>query len=164
MYTQPVGYLLTWTCYATWLHGDERSSVRRNVAKDQWPIIESDPKRLEVMRRKLKQPPFYIDPPARGVINATITQVCKHRGWMLHAANVRTNHVHVVVSGDASPEKMVGDLKAWCTRRLREGGCVAADRRVWTDGGSTRYCWDADRLGIAVDYVLNRQGVDLPSG
>lgn len=114
------------------------------------------------MRRKLKQESYLITPEARPVIRRTIDEVCDHRNWYLAKQNVRTNHVHVVLSGEAAPEKMLGDLKAWCTRRLREAGIVAPDRRIWTDGGSTVYLWNTDDLAVAVGYVANRQGVDLP--
>lgn len=159
MYNTPAGYLLTWTCYGTWLHGDERTSIRRELKHR--PVIEHDPVLLEVMRRKMKQPPWLIEPEARAVIEETIAEVCEHRGWHLAASNVRTNHVHVVASGRAAPEKMLGALKAYCTRRLREAGVIGADRRIWTDGGSTRYLWNADDVAAAVDYVINQQGPPL---
>ena len=161
VYTLPSGFLLTWTTFGTWLHGDERGSVRRELKKHGWPKIEADPVMLQTMRRKLSQEPFLIKPGARGVIEDTITEVCEHRGWYLHAFNVRTNHVHVVVTGGVSPRKMSGDIKAYCTRHLRRLEIISADRRVWTDGGSTRYLWNADDLGAAIDYVRNRQGPGL---
>ena len=162
MYSQPVGYLLTWTCYGTWLHGDERTSIRRELKKHGCPRIESDPPMLAAMQRKLSQPAFLIEANGRGVVEDTVAEVCDHRGWYLAECNVRTNHVHVVLCGPATPEKMLGDLKAWCTRKLREKEIVARDRKVWTDGGSTRYLWNAEDLAAAVDYVKNRQGSRLP--
>jgi hypothetical protein len=114
------------------------------------------------MLRRLSQPPYLIDPTARGIVEDTIAEVCKHRDWYHAASNVRTNHVHVVLCGSATPEKMLGDLKAWCTRKLRDGEVVARDRKVWTDGGSTRYLWNAGDLACAVDYVENQQGPRLP--
>jgi hypothetical protein len=97
-----------------------------------------------------------------GVIEDTIVEVCGHRDWYLAEFNVRTNHVHVVVSGAVTPEKMLGDLKAWCTRNLRDKEVVARDRKVWTDGGSTRYLWNAEDFATAADYVKNQQGPKLP--
>lgn len=46
-----------------------------------------------------------------------------HRGWQLLALAVMANHVHVVVgvAGDPDPEKLLGDFKAWATRRLNAG-------------------------------------------
>jgi len=164
MYTQPTGFLLTWTCYGTWLHGDERTSVRREVKKHRWPVMERDPAMLATMLRKLAQSPYLIDAPARGVVEDTVAEVCNPRKWQLAACNVRTNHVHVVACGSATPEKMLGDLKARCTRNLRDNGLVARDRKVWTDGGSTVYLWNAKDLAGAVDYVTNQQGPRLPGG
>ncbi|MBX3459306.1 MAG: hypothetical protein KF696_04950 [Planctomycetes bacterium] len=164
MPSQPTGFLLTWTTYGTWLHGDVRGSVRRELIGTGDPVIESDEAMLATMRRKMVQDPWPIDGPARSVIEATVAEVCRHRKWYPAALNVRTNHVHAVVCGPHAPEKMLGDLKAWCTQRLRERDLVAADRRVWTDGGSTRYLWDEDALAAAVEYVVRGQGGELPRG
>ncbi|MGE3781017.1 MAG: hypothetical protein AB7F89_27760 [Pirellulaceae bacterium] len=45
-----------------------------------------------------------------------------HRGWAVHALNVRPNHVHVVVEGPEHPKAVMSTLKAWATCQLREGG------------------------------------------
>jgi REP element-mobilizing transposase RayT len=58
----------------------------------------------------------------RGVIAQAIRDVCHHNEWMLQALNVRTDHVHIVLSREAPPEKAINFLKAWSTRRLREAG------------------------------------------
>lgn len=34
--------------------------------------------------------------------------------------NCRTNHLHVVVSGDRHPDEIRKQFKAWCTRKLKE--------------------------------------------
>ncbi|MBU0637938.1 MAG: transposase [Planctomycetes bacterium] len=90
-----------------------------------------------------------------------ISRHCDIREWTLHAANVRTNHVHVVVSCDVHPRQALDQFKAWCTRRLREAGHFAADQPVWTAGGSRRWLWDSDSLRRAIDYVSEYQGNDL---
>jgi len=160
-FTDPVGYFITFTCYGNWLHGDERGSVDHSLAARGWPRVNVDPVVVEAMRKKLAQPPFMLDAAARGIVDATIREVCVHRDWALTALNVRTNHLHVVLTAACGPEKVMGDFKAWCTRRLREHGLASKDRRVWTDGGSTRYLWTDDDRSAAVDYVVNGQGADL---
>jgi len=157
MYSTPLGYFITWTCYGTWLHGDERGSVRREFRSTSNHEVMSDPALLDVMRRKMSQPAYVMDEVAREVVDQTIREVCEYRGWIVHALNVRTNHVHVVVRADSDPTKVLGDLKSWATRRLREGGVVDETRKVWSDGGSTRYLWDEEGLRGAVHYTDHRQ-------
>lgn len=110
----------------------------------------------------MKQPVFGLDARSRGVVHRTIIEVCEHRQWPLLAHHVRTNHVHVVVNAACHPEKVLGDLKAWCTRRLREQANVPKDRRVWTEGGSTRYLWSRTEVAKAIEYVTVGQGPELP--
>ncbi len=31
--SEPLAYLLTWTCYGTWLHGDRRGGGRRGAQR-----------------------------------------------------------------------------------------------------------------------------------
>ncbi len=76
------------------------------------------------------------------------------------AANVRTNHVHVVVAGAETPERMMTAFKAWSTRRMREAGLVA-EGSPWSRHGSTRYLWDETELADAVAYVMDGQGAPL---
>lgn len=72
--------------------------------------------------------------------------------------HVRTNHVHVVITANAKPEKVLNDLKVWCSRRLRESLSEPGDRERWTRHGSTRYIWKEYSLAEAIRYVLDEQG------
>ena len=56
----------------------------------------------------------------RNIVERTIREVILYRGWSLHGLNVRTNHVHLVVTADRAPEIVMEQLKAWCSRRLSE--------------------------------------------
>ena len=110
-------------------------------------------------QRLMKQPPFVLDEAGRAVVGQAIRDHCEVRGWGIHALNVRTNHVHVVVACQPRyrPERVVAEFKSWGTRRLRAGGLIDADRRVWTDHGSTRWINTEEGLFEAYDYVMNRQ-------
>jgi REP element-mobilizing transposase RayT len=88
--------------------------------------------------------------------------VCNYRGWRLEALNIRTNHVHVVVSAPVAPELVMTTLKAWATRRCREVGSIAPEQRLWTRHGSTRYLWTDQAIDQAAEYVAERQGPPLP--
>jgi hypothetical protein len=56
------------------------------------------------------------------------------------------------------PEKVLNDLKAWSSRRLKERLGEPSDRDRWTRHGSTRYIWKEDVLAEKIRYVLDEQG------
>jgi hypothetical protein len=61
-----------------------------------------------------------------------------------------------VVTADRSPEEVMNQLKAWCSRRLNE---LAGEKRDqwWTKHGSTKWINDQSYLDNAVRYVLEGQ-------
>ncbi len=95
-------------------------------------------------------------------MEAVIRDVCAHRGWRLHAINVRTNHVHAVVAAARAPETVMKDFKAYTTRSLRKADLWDFDHSPWVDGGSKRYLWNEVSVVNACEYVVNGQGADLP--
>jgi REP element-mobilizing transposase RayT len=121
-------------------------------------LLPTDPN-LEAARQKaLRQEPYLLDEPRRAVVLRTIQEVAKHRRWKLWAVHVRTNHVHVVVTAPAKPEKVMSDFKAWASRRLREAFHESADRDRWTQHGSTRWLNTEESLAAAIAYVIEEQG------
>jgi len=106
----------------------------------------------------MSQPPVELTRDQRDVVAETIVEVCTHRRWLLHVQNVRTNHVHVIVSAvDVSPEKIMNDFKSYATRRLREAGLIGSDAKVWSRHGSTPHLYDESALLSAIHYVSNLQ-------
>ena len=110
----------------------------------------------------MKQRPVFLGPSQRAVIERTIREVVEHRGWTLHAVNVRTNHVHVVVTAAKEPERVMNDFKAYATRRLAEAGLLPTKAKVWSRHGSTLYLWTEPALLEKCRYVREGQGPDLP--
>lgn len=157
----PLAYFLSWTCYASWLHGDERGSVDRDHNAFGTPWLPPDPGREKREYERSRGPAVRLDGARRDIVRRTIEDHCRIRSWSIHALNVRTNHVHVVVSCAVAPERAMDQFKAWCTRRLREAGLADKDARIWTEHGSTRYLWDEVSLAGAVKYVVEGQGPDL---
>jgi REP element-mobilizing transposase RayT len=105
---------------------------------------------------------FTLVAPAREIVRSTIRAHCEFRGWTLHAANVRTNDVHVVVSAEhPAPKIVMEQFKAWTTRRLREGRVSRPDAPVWAEHGSSRCLWNDEDLHAAIEYVLESQGETL---
>ena len=156
--SEPLGYLLTWTCYGTWLHGDERGSVDRDHNAPGMPFLPPNETRLMHAVRQMARRPVRLSTAARRVVDQTVRSHCGVRSWTLHALNVRTNHVHAVVSCDIQPGRAMEQLKAWTTRRLRESGEADRNAPVWTEGGSRRWLWNAESLRRAIEYVNDHQG------
>jgi len=158
----PAGYLITFTTYGERLHGDPRGSVERIRRGGGAQSLEPDPTRERRERRNVRSAaPLRLDGKARAVVAATITEVARFKGWQLHTVNVRTNHVHVVVSGGEAPERMMNAFKAWATRRLREAGLFPESEEIWTRHGSTRYLWAERDIEQACLCVAEAQGEDI---
>ncbi len=159
----PLAYLLTFVGYGTWLPGDERTSTDDEHNIYGTPKAEPNIVREHKQSAKLPGEPVTFDAAMRGAIDEAIREVCTHRGWILHALNVRTNHVHVVVSApDVAPEKVMNDFKAYATRRLRQRNLVGKDQTVWAYHGSMPRIWKPEELARAIRYVNEAQGPDLP--
>ena len=159
----PLAYLISFRCYGTWLHGDEPGSIDRfhNVYKT--PYISPNPDWHQHNLRTLKGETVTLDAQRRKLIEEAIREVCQHRTWLLRAVNVRTNHVHTVVSiGTAKPERALNNFKAYATRKMRENGCWLSEHSPWADKGSKRRLWNETSIEKAVDYVIIGQGNELP--
>ena len=102
-----------------------------------------------------------LDKHQRSSVTEAIQRLCSDRKYNLHALNVRTNHVHAVISAPTKPERIADAMKAFATKRLRELGLVGATERVWSRGRSRRYLWKPIQVEAAVNYVLYCQG-DVP--
>ena len=159
----PLGYLITFRCYGTWLHGDDRGSTDRFHNRYKAPHLAPNDRRQSICKRLLKFAPVVLDAPQRKSVESALREVCDCRGWSLHALSVRTNHVHLVVStGGIKPERALNAFKAYATRRLRADGKWIRPHSPWADRGSKRCLWNERSVSIAVDYVINGQGGDLP--
>jgi len=159
----PLAYLITFRCYGTWLHGDERTSIDRFHHQYRAARIPPNATWRRYNELQLKTEPVILDANRRRSVEDAIREVCKFRGRFLHTVNVRTNHVHAVVTiGPAQPERALNDFKSYSTRRMRENGCWHSDHSPWVDKGSKRHLWNERSVALAVDYVVNGQGDELP--
>jgi REP element-mobilizing transposase RayT len=154
----PLAYFITFVCYGTWLHGDERGSVDLGHNVPGTPYLPADVERLKAEQELMDQPPYELDHRRREVVLKTVQEVCAHRGWSLLAAHVRSNHVHIVAQAVAKPEKVMNDFKAYASRRLNEAGLDDRDRKRWARHGSTRYLWKPEHVEAAIHYVVHEQG------
>lgn len=159
----PLAYLITFRTYGTWLHGDERGSVDRFRNQYLTPYIEPNKNWQRHNQKKLKSEPVLLTAVQRQAVETAIRETCGYRGWLLSAINVRTNHVHAVVSiGDVKSERALNDFKSYATRKMRRGGGWKSEQSPWSDKGSKRCLWNERSVELAIDYVINGQGDKLP--
>ena len=161
----PLGYLITlitFRTYGTWLHGDKRGSVDRHNNHYGAPVIPSNQNWLRHNERSLTRPPVRLSKAQRALIKESVEQTCEVRGWRMHVTNVRTNHVHSVVTAACGPSRILNALKSNATRELREVGQWLHPGSPWADRGSKRYLWTEDHLMKAIDYVELEQGDVFP--
>lgn len=182
---EPLAYFLTWNTYGTWLPGDERGWTLYGHG---WQL--PDPALKLEAAASMTEDACRLDVEQREEVERQIAETCRIRGWELHAVNCRSNHVHVVVTATQNPKIVRNQLKAWCTRRLKElelkqrqsrprlrFGLVSGAKQhgmtegIREQGDDTRENWWAERgsqrvinnlegLGAAILYV--RDGQDKP--
>jgi REP element-mobilizing transposase RayT len=157
----PLGYLITFRTYGTWLHGDRRGSVDRDHRRYGTPVLPPSPRREDIERGLLKQRPVKLNRRQRKAIDTSIRQTCETRQWTLWAFNIRTNHIHSVVSAKCKSKNVLVALKANATRSMREAKCWHSDLSPWSRGGSKRKLWTEEELTNAIAYVVEEQGVPL---
>jgi REP element-mobilizing transposase RayT len=158
----PLAYLITFRGYGTWLHGDSRGSVDRFHRVFGTPMLPPNRQRRQYKQSLLAQRPVKLDSGRRAAVERGIRETCTVRKWQLWACNIRTNHVHSVVSANCKPEPILSALKANATRTMREAGCWHSERSPWAYRGSKRYLWTEKQLLDAIAYVLYDQGEPLP--
>lgn len=153
---EPLGYFLTWSTYGTWLPGDERGWTE---FRHGWQL--PDPIRKLEAEARMTEDACVFDREQRDVVEKQIAETCRFRGWVLHTVNCRTNHVHVVVTADKLPDVVRDQLKAWCTRRLKEldvsRGRNTVREKWWAERGSHRFLNDEASLEAAILYVRDGQ-------
>jgi len=159
--SSPVGYLITFRCYGTWLHGDERGSVDRHHRVYGTPGLPPSALRRQHDRDLLKQPPVKLNARQRFVVESAIRETCAIRRWRLWAVNVRTNHVHAVVTATKKPDAVLSALKANATREMKEAGIWTSELSPWEFRGSKKNLWSEKQLADAIAYVECDQGEPL---
>src|SRR5262245_25015782 len=78
---EPRTYFCTITCYGTWLHGDQRGSVDRSHNDWLTPPLAPDEERERREFARLKHVPVKLEYGQRVIVQATIEDVCRCRGW-----------------------------------------------------------------------------------
>lgn len=161
----PIAYLITFTTYGTWLHGDKKGSVDKEHNRYGSAFLSPNLGLQQNEQIALKNPPFILGQRQREIVLEAILQVCEFRGWLAHAVHVRSSHIHIVVSGEEKPEKMMVNFKAYATRMIRKcNNEQTTIRKYWTRHGSTKYIWTKESLVSTIKYVRNEQGKIIAFG
>src|SRR6185295_9966346 len=159
----PLAYFISFRTYGTWLPGDKRGSIDRFHNRYGSPYKSPNQSWHRYNETKLKTAPLILKARERKTIESAICDTCARRQWLLQAINVRTNHVHTVVSASRHKTGVVlNAFKANATRQLRQDGLWRQSFSPFADRGSKRKLWNEQSVARAIDYVLNRQGGDLP--
>jgi REP element-mobilizing transposase RayT len=155
--TPQATYLITWACYGTWLPCRE-GAVPQTQNQFGAPLPQPDPHRQQQARNRMLQAPYTLDATRRQIVLESLHEVCRHRGWNLLAAHIRTTHIHVVTTANCKPEHVLIAMKAYTSRALNKHSLDAPDSRRWAHHGSTRYLWTEDSVKNAIQYLVHEQG------
>lgn len=158
-----LAYFITFSTYGTWLHGTDKGkgSVDRDHNQYGSEFVTPDATREGSMREAMAQPAYTMDAGQREVVRDAIVELCREKGWRLWAVHVRSNHVHVVVTVDRDPGRVMSDMKARASRNLTRAGFDDSTRKRWTRHGSTLHLFDEATMADKIDYTLNRQGAPM---
>ena len=134
-------WLITWTCYGTWLPGDARGFAGNIRDLDGRQVVhnvpgtpyDADIPPLEAyVRQHMTGPPVNLHEPEADAMIAQYQETARIRGLGLHAASVMVNHTQTVVGVPGDPEAAVdfGDAEEVGTRSSQEGSAAAAAPHV----------------------------------
>ncbi len=157
----PLAFFISFRTHGTWLHGDKRGSIDRFHNRYGTPYMPPNESWHRYNAQKLRGTPLILDARQRKAVETAIRETCRIRKWALLAINVRTNHIHTVVTANRKPSLVLNAFKANATRQLRQDHLWPHSYSPWADKGSKRKLWNERSVARAIDYVLNGQGDDL---
>jgi hypothetical protein len=148
----PLAFFITWPTYGTWLPGDERGWVEYHRG---WKM--PSPSLEQACRACMVEEQCLLTAEERFIVIEQVNETCSYRSWVHYASDCRSNHAHLVIGAARTvPEKIRKDIKAWCTRRLKERSRPQR-KNWWAERGSIRYVWDDESLSKVIEYVRDAQ-------
>jgi len=144
---------ITFTTYGTWLPGDRRGWKKWKAGQQQpQPLLE------QWCRHRMKERPVLLNAQQRQRVEDVIRLHAQIRGWELHAASARSNHVHIAVTAREEPKRVRDQFKANATRVLRQPPYPLESGKVWSKGGDIAFVDTVDDLEQVVNYITEAQG------
>ena len=98
-----------------------------------------------------------LNAPHRGKVEAICRKHATFRGWILHAVNARSNHVHLAATADLGPKTVRDQFKANATRVLRQLPEPLRQGKIWTRGGDCEIVDGDDELERVIEYITAAQ-------
>jgi REP element-mobilizing transposase RayT len=162
---RPFALHITWTCYGTWLPGDERGHVsnlplpeggflpKENTPRT--PYRPGDEFTHHRARSLQKQDAVFLTAKQAEVVAASLCRAAQTRAWRIVRGTVMANHAHMVLMDCPDDGPAVRrSLKGTSNADLNDH--VGHNQRWWTAGGSDRYKNDWPAIEDAVQYVANQ--------
>ena len=105
---------------------------------------------------------YFLTDRQRSLIHVTLVNECGAQGWLLHSCNVRTNHVHLVVSAARASTFIRSRLKALASKALSDAAGLSTAgtdgrKRWWTEKGNIVPIEDDKSLEEITTYVRELQ-------
>jgi REP element-mobilizing transposase RayT len=148
----PIAYFITWTTYGTWLPGGSRG-WRKQRRGNQPP----QPRLEAWCRERMSESVVILNEMQRGKVEAVCREHATIRGWVLHAVNARSNHVHLAVAADREPKIVRDQFKANATRVLHQEPEAIRKEKIWTRGGDCEIIDGEAELESVVEYITAAQ-------
>ena len=114
-------------------------------------------------REALKFSPVAFDLRKAELVLEQLIETATHRKWRLSAVSIMATHFHAVIHAphEIDPDRLLGDLKAWASRKLNRTLGDAVAEEWWTEGGSKRPLYDDAAILDAIEYTLFKQADSL---
>jgi REP element-mobilizing transposase RayT len=164
----PFALHITWTCYGTWLPGDERGHVsntllpqggfirKQNIPGT--PYAPGDEYTRNRARNLQKHATARLHPDHANCVAESLINATWARDWRILRAAIMPDHVHVLVTdcpddGPAVRRILKGVSQADLNR------FIGYSRRWWTTGGSDRYKHGHQAIENADRYIANQENM-----
>lgn len=110
-------------------------------------------------REQMKGDPVWLTRDQAETFLAEARRTAAFRNWLLFAAAIMANHVHLVVGvpTDLPGERLLQEFKSYGSRVLNQRFGKPKSGTWWTKSGSTRLLPGEGALTAAIEYVRNQQ-------
>jgi hypothetical protein len=159
-------YHFTLHAYRSWSPAHRRGYTQKQIG-----YLPPDRARARNYDELAKHPKVAFTPDLQGVLILGCADICKRRGWRLHAVGTDRSHIHCIISWRGFlqwhlvVEKLKNLLSLFLGRATRQAG-----RRWFVTRGSRRRILNPDHLEYLVSEYLPdhpgtfwREGLELPS-
>jgi REP element-mobilizing transposase RayT len=163
----PFALFLTWTCYGTWLPGDERGFVSNSLLSGGGfepkantpgtPYRRDDGFTRQVAASLQKWDSVYLTQQQAMWAAESFVRTAESKFWRILRGAVMSNHSHLVVTdcpddGEAVRRVFKGTSQAYLSEKMGQS------QKWWTSGGSDRYRHTHAAIESTIRYVAGQHG------